>query len=74
MSRKLDWQRQKADAKANKGGRPAPYVAHAPAGDRLPFPIVYARYANAQRAAGKKPLPPLKWVKRLRSSQRRPAT
>lgn len=38
-----------------------PVEPDAPARD--PFPILYARYAGAERRAGRKPLPPAQWLR-----------
>lgn len=49
-------------------------VKRAAKSKRDPFPVVYARYSKAEKAAGRQPLPPTQWVESLRSKARVPVS
>ena len=64
MSR-MDWEKANAAEKwraADRHETPKPWVRR----NKTPFAIVYARYANAERRAGRKPLPPVQWIEHLK--------
>ncbi|HTI81777.1 MAG TPA: hypothetical protein VL614_15115 [Acetobacteraceae bacterium] len=66
-----NWDKARAIDRARKpSSEPVVHFA-APDPDRTPFPIVYARYANAEKRAGRKPLPPRQWIASLKQNNTR---
>jgi len=67
---KLDWEKANAIEKGREPGPqrkpPKPYIRK----NKTPFAIVYARYANAERRAGRKPMPPVQWIDYLKTRAR----
>ncbi len=56
MARKMDYDRSapREERMDRVSGRPL----------KMPFVLAYARYANAERARGRQPMPPIAWLNR----------
>lgn len=69
MASRMDWQRATQCDKARKPDSvPLTGITALPKRKRaVPFATVYARFAAAEREAGRKPLPPLQWIQALRA-------
>jgi hypothetical protein len=67
VTRRLDWDRVRMDRKA-KGPAPIFEPRQQRSKSSVPFPQVYARYANRSRAKGEKPLPPKQWIDSLKNN------
>jgi hypothetical protein len=65
MSKGLDWQ----SARQRENARTEPYYPAPSATKSARFQRNYARYAKQQKAAGRKPLPPVQWIESLRSQR-----
>lgn len=70
---KIDWANDRAK-RLSAASADVPRVFVPRSRDKLPFPVVYARYVKQQKLAGKKPLPPLQWICYLRTKSRKPET
>lgn len=66
LGKAMQWDRRRAEDRAKKAPDP-PHVPYPKRQNKTPFPQVYARYANAERAQGRKPLPPLQWIAALKA-------
>ena len=69
MMKRLDWDRVRMDRKA-RGQAPILKPRQQRSKSSVPFPQVYARYANKLRAKGEKPLPPKQWIESLKAKSK----
>lgn len=71
MGKGINWQSARARDRVNKAGQPevctSLQVMPPARKSTTPFPIVYARYANAERREGRQPLPPVQWIASLKN-------
>jgi hypothetical protein len=63
----MDWDRVRIDRKAKQAAAGVEFERKARSKSSVPFPQVYARYANRCRAKGEKPLPPVQWIASLKA-------
>lgn len=64
--RRMNWEKANAREKASNVQEWVPLYPPKKA-RKAPDAQTYVRYANAERKAGRKPLPPIEWIERLKA-------